>query len=75
MAQLRLITMLALLVAWAAAAGAAERKPADEAKTGLAVGEKAPEFTLADQNGQERSLAELVAAGPVALVFTRSANW
>jgi cytochrome oxidase Cu insertion factor (SCO1/SenC/PrrC family) len=74
MKMIRSITMLALLVAWPAPA-AAEAAPADEAKTGLAVGEKAPEFTLKDQNGEERSLAGLLEAGPVALVFSRSAEW
>jgi len=35
----------------------------------LATGTVAPEFTLVDQFGQERSLAALRAAQPVALVF------
>ncbi len=79
MKSFRSITMLALLVAClapgSAPINAAEPKPADEAKTGLAVGEKAPEFTLKDQNGEEHSLSGLLEAGPVALVFTRSAEW
>jgi hypothetical protein len=47
--------------------------PAD--KTGLKVGEKAPAFALKDQAGKERTLAEFVKAGKVALVFYRSAAW
>jgi peroxiredoxin len=35
----------------------------------LQVGAEAPEFTLSDQNGAELTLSELVAEGPVALVF------
>lgn len=35
----------------------------------LAVGEIAPDFTLSDQHGEELTLSELVAEGPVALVF------
>ncbi|GAA2843328.1 peroxiredoxin [Leucobacter komagatae] len=35
----------------------------------LAVGEVAPDFTLSDQHGEELTLSELVAEGPVALVF------
>lgn len=35
----------------------------------LAVGAQAPDFTLSDQNGEELTLSELVAEGPVALVF------
>jgi peroxiredoxin len=53
-------------------AGAA---PPPEEKTGLKVGEKAPEFTLKDQTGAERSLKDLLKDGPVALVFYRSASW
>jgi len=52
---------------------AVDRAP-DE-KTGLKVGEKAPEFKLKDQTGQERSLAALLKDGNVALVFFRSAGW
>lgn len=35
----------------------------------LPVGAEAPEFTLSDQHGEELTLSELVADGPVALVF------
>lgn len=75
MKQRRSITILALCFAWLAPIAMAEPKPADEEKTGLAVGEKAPAFTLKDQSGEERSLSGLLEAGPVALVFTRSAEW
>jgi cytochrome oxidase Cu insertion factor (SCO1/SenC/PrrC family) len=50
-------------------------KPAPEEQTGLKIGEKAPKFTLKDQEGKERSLDELLKKGKVALVFYRSANW
>ena len=50
-------------------------KPAPEEKSGLKVGEKAPRFTLKDQQGAERSLDELLKKGKVALVFYRSADW
>jgi hypothetical protein len=46
-----------------------------EEKTGLKVGEKAPDFKLKDQTGTERSLEALRKDGPVALVFFRSASW
>jgi cytochrome oxidase Cu insertion factor (SCO1/SenC/PrrC family) len=65
-------TVLGLGAALVAAANAA---PAPEEKTGLKVGEKAPEFTLKDQAGTERSLRDLLKGGPVALVFYRSASW
>lgn len=48
---------------------------APEGKTGLKVGEKAPAFTLKDQDGTARSLADLTRDRPVALVFFRSARW
>lgn len=62
----------ALLVA-TAACGQGDLAP-DE-MTGIAEGDKAPDFTLQDQNGEEQSLSELVKTGTVALVFYRSANW
>ena len=46
-----------------------------EEQTGLKVGEKAPKFTLKDQEGKERSLDEFLGKGKVALVFYRSADW
>jgi cytochrome oxidase Cu insertion factor (SCO1/SenC/PrrC family) len=49
--------------------------PAPEEKTGLKVGEAAPEFKLKDQYGNERSLSALRKDGNVALVFFRSASW
>lgn len=42
---------------------------------GPALGAKAPSFTLADQDGMKKSLAELVGEKGVVLVFFRSADW
>ena len=50
-------------------------EPAASEKTGLAVGAKAPAFTLGDQNDRDVSLDALLKKGPVALVFYRSADW
>jgi len=63
---------LGLLVAASASLAA---NPAQEEKTRPKVGEKAPEFTLLDQTGAERSLTGLLKDGNVALVFYRSASW
>jgi hypothetical protein len=41
----------------------------------LAVGAKAPAFTLNDQKGEERTLEDFLTKGKVALVFYRSARW
>ncbi len=60
-----------LLLALTAGGGA----PASPETAGLAVGQKAPEFTLKDQNDRDVSLATLLKKGPVALVFFRSADW
>jgi cytochrome oxidase Cu insertion factor (SCO1/SenC/PrrC family) len=65
------IALLATSPAWAQDKG----KPAPEEQTGLKVGEKATRFTLKDQEGEERSLDDLLRKGKVALVFYRSADW
>lgn len=55
-------------------AAEAPRAAAPE-KTGLAIGQKAPAFTLKDQNDRDVALEALVRQGPVAVVFYRSADW
>lgn len=45
------------------------------AKTGPAVGEAAPAFSAADQNGRTQTLASVMGAKGVMLVFYRSADW
>lgn len=57
------------------AVGVSAAEPAAPENTGLAVGQKAPPFTLKDQNDREVSLDSLLKKGPVALVFYRSASW
>lgn len=70
--QKRLWMAFALGLAGTIPVGAADPPPE---KTGLKVGEKAPAFTLKDQNGTERTLGEFTKKGKVALVFYRSAGW
>ncbi|MGH7939047.1 MAG: hypothetical protein ACRD5Z_18665 [Bryobacteraceae bacterium] len=60
-----------LLVAFTLVAAA----PASSEETGVTVDQKAPGFTLKDQNARDVSLAALLKKGPVALVFFRSADW
>ena len=55
--------------------GQTQAKPAPEDQGGLKVGEKAPKFTLKDQEDKNRSLDEFLDKGKVALVFYRSADW
>jgi hypothetical protein len=47
----------------------------DDLKTGPKVGERVPDFNLADQNGQQYSLHDLMGPNGLLLVFTRSADW
>jgi hypothetical protein len=46
-----------------------------DAQTGPAIGTKVPDFTLDDQNGQRRTLPDLMGPKGMLLVFTRSADW
>jgi cytochrome oxidase Cu insertion factor (SCO1/SenC/PrrC family) len=71
MALAAAVVLLAAPTAWSQA----NAKPAPEEQTGLKVGEKAPKFTLKDQQGMGRSLDEFLKKGKVALVFYRSAGW
>jgi len=74
--SIALVSALSLLCS-ANARSQDKGKPAPEEQTGLKVGERAPKFTLKDQDGKERSLDEFLSAGKakVALVFYRSADW
>ena len=64
-----------LTAVWLLASGASAAEPAAPEKTGLAVGQKAPSFTLKDQNDRDVALEALLKKGPVALVFYRLADW
>jgi hypothetical protein len=47
----------------------------DDYRTGPAIGEKVPQFALADQHGQTRTLNDLMGTSGLLLVFSRSADW
>jgi len=70
--RLNIMAGMILALCFGTAMGAESAQPE---KTGLAVGKKAPDWTLKDANGKEQSLQALIKNGPVALVFYRSANW
>ncbi|HUB76003.1 MAG TPA: peroxiredoxin-like family protein [Solirubrobacteraceae bacterium] len=55
------------------AAAAARLAATDFAQRAPKVGEQAPRFTLPDQSGEDVALAELLAEGPVVLIFYRGA--
>ena len=48
---------------------------AQDVHPGVPVGERAPDFTLKDQNDSPVCLSELLKNGNVAVVFHRSADW
>lgn len=47
----------------------------DGYRTGPAIGERAPDFTLPDQYGKPRTRQELMGPNGLLLVFSRSADW
>lgn len=47
----------------------------DGYQTGPEIGAKVPAFSLPDQNGRDRSLADLTGENGLLLVFSRSADW
>ncbi len=69
------VVLTALIAAVLAGGAVAEDDWAPEEMTGVKVGEKAPDFTLANFDGTKVTLSELTKKGTVALVFYRSANW
>lgn len=69
------IAGLVAILGLVAMASSSEAQYADEALTGIKVGEKAPDFTLKDQNGSDQTLSKILENGPVVLYFNRSAEW
>ena len=73
---MKLNMMRWLAVALLSVAGLAVASAAENAGPGIAVGAKAPAFSLSDQNGKKRSLGSFLSQQKkVALVFYRSADW
>lgn len=62
-----------LAVALLLAVGA--QAPPDVQKMGPQVGERAPDFSLVDQNGATRTLRSVGGKNGTMLVFFRSADW
>lgn len=70
---LQILRRTALTVLLAAGLTTVDAAPA-QAKE-IAVGERAPVFSLKDQNDREFSLEAMMKKGPVAVVFIRSIDW
>ncbi len=67
---------LLLTLSLSVAACAEEGALAPDEMTGIKIGEKAPDFTLKDQNGVDQTLSALLAGDDtVVLNFFRSARW
>jgi len=67
---LRCASLMVLLAVGSRASDVVSGSPEE-----IAVGMRAPAFTLKDQNDQEFSLETMIGKGPVALVFIRSIDW
>ena len=68
------VALASFLLTAATVRAAAELPPAGLA-VGLKVGDTAPDFTLKSASGEDVTLKDLLAPGPIALVFFRSAEW
>lgn len=64
--------LVAVLIATLKAVAQEEETPQSK---GIRVGDRAPLFTLKDQNDREFSLQKMLKKGPVATVFVRSVQW
>ena len=51
------------------------RTPIDVDALGPQVGDRIPDFHLADQNGVERTLADILGPRGALILFHRSADW
>ena len=51
------------------------RTKIDLSELGHQVGERVPDFSLPDQNGQLHTLASIMGPNGAMLLFHRSANW
>ncbi len=69
-------TILAtLLLGFSTLAAAQSREAIEVASLGPQIGERVPEFSLPDQNGQIHDLDSIMGQNGVMLVFFRSADW
>jgi hypothetical protein len=64
-----------LLIASSTFASAQTRTPIDVSALGPQVGERVPEFSLPDQNGQLQSLESVRGPNGSLILFHRSADW
>ncbi len=73
--QIRITMLAALLLGFSTLAAAQTREAVEVASLGPQVGERVPDFSLPDQNGQIHDLDSIMGPNGVMLVFFRSADW
>ena len=73
--QIPKAAVVAVMLLGATAWAAEPRVPIDVAALGPQVGERVPDFSLADQNGRIWSRDELLGPNGAMLLFHRSADW
>jgi hypothetical protein len=73
------ISWMAILLSTAVAAQSKSSVPLttkiDVSKLGPQVGDRVPDFNLADQNGKTQTLESIMGPKGAMLVFIRSADW
>jgi len=70
-----LATFFMGMTAWAALAQTPTRTKINVSKLGPQVGERVPDFSLQDQNGETWTLPSIMGPKGAMLVFVRSADW
>jgi len=73
--KLLAITMALLSSAFMQAPPTPQRTKIDVSKLGPQVGERIPDFSLKDQNGNTQTLRSIMGSKGAMLVFVRSADW
>ena len=73
--QIRITMLAALLLGFSTLVAAQSREAIDVASLGPQIGERVPDFSLPDQNGQIHDLESIMGPNGAMLVFMRSADW
>jgi cytochrome oxidase Cu insertion factor (SCO1/SenC/PrrC family) len=74
-AMLSVVTLFAVAGAVTQAQSSAPGAKIDVSKLGPQVGERVPDFSLKDQNGNTQTLQSIMGPKGAMLVFIRSADW
>ncbi len=72
---IRLLLVLCAALILPVQAQETQRQAIDVASLGPQVGERVPDFSLPDQNGEVHTLESVMGSNGVMLLFHRSADW